>query len=73
MVFLSSNATPLTKKQKPIAMKITLPGIVLAVLLGVCFSPQVTAQDRFLGTLSDPSTELMSHDFRYVGEYGGWR
>ena len=31
------------------------------------------AQDRFLGMLSDPSTELMSHDFRYVGEYGGWR
>ena len=31
------------------------------------------AQDELIGTVSDPSVELMSHDFRYVGEYDGWR
>lgn len=47
--------------------------IALAFLLAVCSVPKAAAQDRLLGTLSDPSTELMSHDFRYVGAYGGWR
>lgn len=32
----------------------------------------VPDHDRLLGSLSDPSVELMSHGFRYVGEYGGW-
>ncbi len=31
------------------------------------------SHDALLGSLSDPSTELMAHDFRYVGEYDGWR
>lgn len=34
-----------------------------------CLKPQ----DQLIGTLSDPSVELMAHCFRYVGEYDGWR
>jgi len=30
------------------------------------------AQDQILGNVSDPSTELMAHDFRYVGKYKGY-
>lgn len=29
-------------------------------------------QDTLLGSVSDPSMELMSHDFRYIGQYKGW-
>ena len=47
--------------------------LTLAMLLVLPGASSASAQDRLLGTLSDPSTELMSHDFRYVGEYGGWR
>lgn len=28
--------------------------------------------DKLLGSVSDPETELMSHDFRYVGKYKGY-
>ena len=31
-----------------------------------------TASDELLGNVSDPSKELMSHDFRYIGEYNGY-
>lgn len=42
----------------------------LALLIcASCLKPQ----DRLIGTLSDPSVELMAHCFRYVGEYDGWR
>lgn len=43
------------------------------VLLVVFFISCSTPQDKLLGSLSDPNTELMAHCFRYVGEYDGWR
>ncbi len=44
-----------------------------ALLLSACRSAAPVPQDERIGSLSDPSVELMSHNFRYVGEYGGWR
>lgn len=41
-------------------------------LIIVVFSSCGGRQDLLLGSLSDPSTELMAHCFRYVGEYDGW-
>ena len=49
-----------------------LPCRLLLILLFFCLA-SCSSQDRLLGSLSDPSTELMAHCFRYVGEYDGWR
>ena len=35
-------------------------------------APAQDREDKLLGSVSDPSVELMAHDARYVGEYGGW-
>ena len=49
-----------------------LPCRLLLILLFFCLA-SCSSQDMLLGSLSDPSTELMAHCFRYVGEYDGWR
>ena len=46
----------------------TAPCLFLAVCLAACSAKQ----DRLIGSVSDPSEELMSHDFRYAGTYDGW-
>ena len=56
----------MTIKRFPFAA--LLPALVFALFLSSCDAPQ----DKLLGSLSDPSVELMSHNFRYVGVYGGW-
>ncbi len=42
-------------------------------ILAVAGLVSCAVQDKLLGSVSDPSIELMSHNFRYIGEYGGWR
>lgn len=43
--------------------------LFLLSLMVSCRAPY----DVCIGSVSDPSTELMSHDFRYVGDYKGFR
>ena len=45
----------------------------LCFLLVPCLLSCGSPHDQLLGSVSDPSVELMAHNFRYVGEYDGWR
>lgn len=65
---LSSVRKTITRLQGS-ALKLSAP-LLLSALLATysCSEPQ----DKLIGSLSDPSTELMAHCFRYVGEYDGW-
>ena len=47
--------------------------VAIFMLIAVCHLSCSEPQDERLGSVSDPSTELMSHGFRYIGEYDGWQ
>lgn len=46
--------------------------LLFAAALLVLNSCSHTLSDELLGNVSDPSKELMSHDFRYIGKYKGY-
>jgi len=46
--------------------------IAVALTAAALFSSCKSEGDILLGSVSDPSIELMSHCFRYVGEYDDW-
>lgn len=53
--------------------KLFIADVLAVVLVVLSLASCAVRQDRLLGSVSDPSVELMSHNFRYVGEYDGWR